>query len=247
MQVHEATLFTLSPTVAAHFSSLTRASTARGRSTSKHQQHQQQQQTGGTLSYRRVPLLPTVFYGYPLPVQPQSQPQSQRSLLSRQCSVPSDNGTSCSQCCSLAVAAPSPTTRRHSCSLIWLQPGAHHRAASSIQSSSPCSTLNTTNPNFFASPFCASTSSAAHSSAASSSSSSYSAHSSSFSSANHSSSITTHSNTLHATTTNTFATATNTANTASWIRNFDVVLTKRNSAHLSPSSSSVPLENYLYE
>lgn len=246
MQVHEATLFTLSPTVAAHFSSLTRASTARGRSTSKHQ-HQQQQQTGGTLSYRRVPLLPTVFYGYPLPVQPQSQPQSQRSLLSRQCSVPSDNGTSCSQCCSLAVD-PSPSTRRHSCSLIWLQPGAHHRAASSIQSSSPCSTLNTTNPNFFASPFCASASSAAHSSAASSSSSSYSAHSSSFSSANHSSSITTtHSNTLHATTTNTFATATNTANTASWIRNFDVVLTKRNSAHLSPSSSSVPLENYLYE
>ena len=244
MQVHEATLFTLSPTVAAHFSSLTRASTARGRS-SKHQQHQQQQ-TGGTLSYRRVPLLPTVFYGYPLP----AQPQSQRSLLSRQCSVPSDDGTSCSQCCSLAVD-PSPSTRRHSCSLIWLQSGAHHRAASSIQSSSsPCSTLNTTNPNFFASPFCASTSSAAHSSAASSSSSSsYSAHSSSFSSANHSSSITTtHSNTLHATT-NTFATATatNTANTASWIRNFDVVLTKRNSAHLSPSSSSVPLENYLYE
>ncbi|KAH9401124.1 hypothetical protein TYRP_002714 [Tyrophagus putrescentiae] len=223
MQVHEATLFTLSPTVAAHFSSLTRASTARGRSTTKHQQHQQQQ-TGGTLSYRRVPLLPTVFYGYPLP----AQPQSQRSLLS-----PVD---------------PSPSTRRHSCSLIWLQSGAHHRAASSIQSSSsPCSTLNTTNPNFFASPFCASTSSAAHSSAASSSSSSYSAHSSSFSSANHSSSITTtHSNTLHATTTNTFATATNTANTASWIRNFDVVLTKRNSAHLSPSSSSVPLENYLY-
>ena len=30
----------------------------------------------------------------------------------------------------------------------------------------------------------------------------------------------------------------------SWIRNFDCVL-KRNSAHLSPSSSSVPLENYL--
>ena len=30
----------------------------------------------------------------------------------------------------------------------------------------------------------------------------------------------------------------------SWIRNFNCVL-KRNSAHLSPSSSSVPLENYL--
>ncbi|KAI2806141.1 hypothetical protein BLOT_005152 [Blomia tropicalis] len=44
--------------------------------------------------------------------------------------------------------------------------------------------------------------------------------------------------------TNLVATFNAAAAAGSWIRNFDCVL-KRNSAHLSPSSSSVPLENYL--
>lgn len=165
----------------------------------------------------------------------------------------SSNASNCSclECCSRDVISERTLAeRRHSCSVLWsLPPGPPFssrpgKAAFSTSGSpfSPSKTPAVTNPNFFAlsSSLNASYSYSAtplpsplllsnltHSLTATISTST--AQSNNHTTANNSANITTASAAGH----------------PSWIRNFDVVLTKRNSAHLSPSSSSVPLENYL--